>query len=255
MQGEYNVYVSSCQQKSYVYESFNIGQIEPLYSSEEIGQRLRDWGVEKYGSVDAFAKALEMPPNSLSRYFGGSVRLGADTLEKLAHLECDTNWLLTGRSKKDRDRNSADHAGAMKAMPVLGYFDADPDAPAQWEPTPGMFFPFLPGNYFGIVIRGDSMIHAELPNRRPGLSPDDLVIFERIRRPKNGDVVAVLLPDGERLVKVFLRKGPQVSLLSANRFRNYPGIELTEDVVLEWGVYLTHFPLDPALKRRIGLKD
>jgi SOS-response transcriptional repressor LexA len=68
-------------------------------------------------------------------------------------------------------------------------------------------------------------------------------------------VVAVLLPDGERLVKVFLRKGPQVSLLSANRFRNYPGIELTEDVVLEWGVYLTHFPLDPALKRRIGLKD
>ena len=98
------------------------------------------------------------------------------------------------------------------------------------------------------------MASSKLPSGPEGLYPDDLVIFEQGRTPKNGDVVAVELRGGKRVVKVFERKKDHTVILnSANRFRNYPGVQIRDDDEVSWGIYVNHFPLDEAFKRRMGI--
>lgn len=184
----------------------------------------------------------------------GRVGIGLVTLRKLQGLGADVDWLTTGHTKEISDRNEPVYAGELGFIPVYGYVDADPQAGEQFEVLENVHYPFFRGRFFALIIRGDSMIQAKLPSGREGLYPDDLVIFEQGRTPKNGDVVAVELRDGKRVVKVFERKKDHTVILnSANRFRNYPGFQIKEDEVVSWGIYVNHFPLDDAFKRRMGI--
>ena len=61
---------------------------------------------------------------------------------------------------------------------------------------------------FLLKVSGDSMIEA-------GILPGDLVIVDRSRAPKNGDVVVAEV-DGAWTIKHFRRQGEAVTLLPAN---------------------------------------
>lgn len=66
----------------------------------EIGQRLRDFAVKNFETIEAFAQAIDIPASSLrSIYFKGKSSPGAAILIKLLKLNCDINWLLTGATQ------------------------------------------------------------------------------------------------------------------------------------------------------------
>lgn len=254
---EYTVTNVVCQEQNTVVTKLNIG-LANIDERAQIAGRLKEFGQrltsKKHGWQKQFAALLEVPPQQMSNLLASRVGIGLATTEKLRRLGCDIDWLLTGRTKEAPDRNEPLYAGELSTIPVYGFVDADPDAGEQFEILENVHYPFFRGHFFALIIRGDSMIQAKLPSGREGLYPDDLVIFEQGRAPKNGDVVAVELRGGKRVVKVFERKKDHTVILnSANRFRNYPGFQIKEDEVVSWGIYVNHFPLDDAFKRRMGI--
>jgi len=71
-----------------------------------------------------------------------------------------------------------------------------------------------PESSFLLQVSGDSMIGE-------GIREGDLVIVEKGREPRNGDVVVAQV-DGEWTMKYFRKQGKQVRLEAANP--NYPPI-------------------------------
>ena len=60
----------------------------------EIGEKIRFWGVNKFGNVTLFAEALEMGLPNLHKYLKGNRDPGLVVLKKLHNLGCNINWLL-----------------------------------------------------------------------------------------------------------------------------------------------------------------
>ncbi len=73
----------------------------------DIGQKLREFGISKYGSIKEFARALDIQPPSLQRYLKGDQLPGGTFLSKLLNLGCDINWLLSARESSIK--NNADN--------------------------------------------------------------------------------------------------------------------------------------------------
>ncbi len=77
-----------------------------------------------------------------------------------------------------------------------------------------------PESSFLLRVSGDSMIGA-------GIMDGDLVVVERNRQPKNGDIVLAEV-DGQWTMKYFRRKGADVVLVAANPA--YPEIHPREEL-------------------------
>lgn len=73
-----------------------------------------------------------------------------------------------------------------------------------------------------VKVTGDSMAEA-------GIRPGDLVIVERGREPKSGDVVIAEV-DGQWTMKYYFKKGREVVLKAANR--KYPDVRPREELVV-----------------------
>lgn len=72
-----------------------------------------------------------------------------------------------------------------------------------------------PEQNYMLKVTGLSMIEA-------GIAPDDLVIVDREKEPKNGDIVVAEV-DGNWTMKYWQKKGNKITLLPANK--DYPPIE------------------------------
>ena len=66
------------------------------------------------------------------------------------------------------------------------------------------------GQYFGLKVKGDSMIEA-------GINEGDTVIIKRSDTADNGKIVVALIDEQEAMLKRIRRKGKTVALESANR--------------------------------------
>ena len=66
------------------------------------------------------------------------------------------------------------------------------------------------GEYFGLKVKGDSMIEA-------GINDGDTVIVKKSNTADNGKIVVALIDDHEAMLKRIRRKGKAVALESANR--------------------------------------
>ena len=66
------------------------------------------------------------------------------------------------------------------------------------------------GEYFGLQVKGDSMIEA-------GINEGDTVIVKKSNTAENGKIVVALIDDHEAMLKRLRRKGKTVALESANR--------------------------------------
>ncbi len=66
------------------------------------------------------------------------------------------------------------------------------------------------GEYFGLKVKGDSMIEA-------GINDGDTVIIKKASSADNGKIVVALIDDHEAMLKRIRRKGKTVALESANR--------------------------------------
>ena len=97
-------------------------------------------------------------------------------------------------------------------LPVLGHVVAGFPTPAEEELRDLLSFDeYLitrPDSSFILKVSGDSMINA-------GILPGDLVIVEKGRNPKTGDIVIAEV-DGEWTMKYFRKEGRSIVLEAAN---------------------------------------
>lgn len=118
----------------------------------------------------------------------------------------------------EKDSNGKIIPKNLFAIPYFGLIKAGYPMPAENLPPDTLdlysFIFNMPGNIFCLSVRGDSMIDE-------GIRDGDMVIVEKGREVRNGDIVAANV-DGEWTVKYFQRKMGKVVLLPAND--NYPPI-------------------------------
>ena len=62
-----------------------------------IGERMRWFAKQKFGTLKKLADAMTISPQQLQQYISGKREPGSKVLIKLLRLGCDVNWLLGGR--------------------------------------------------------------------------------------------------------------------------------------------------------------
>jgi repressor LexA len=121
-------------------------------------------------------------------------------------------WVKNGLLYKDQN-GRFNLAEAVLGLPLLGTVEAGWPSAAEEELTDTMNLDeFLIHNReatYMLTVSGDSMIEA-------GINPKDLVLVERGRDPKDGDIVIAEIDSGWTM-KYFYKKGEQVSLVPANK--------------------------------------
>lgn len=109
-------------------------------------------------------------------------------------------------------------------IPQLGIIKAGYAAPADTLSDSSIdlyqYILDMPGTIFSLIVKGDSMIEE-------GINEGDMVIIEKGREARNGDVVAACV-DNEWTIKYFQKKNNDVYLVPANK--NYPIIEPRYDL-------------------------
>lgn len=72
-----------------------------LFTDEKIqagiGERMRWFAKQKFGTLKKLADAMDISPQQLQQYISGKREPGSKVLAKLLRLGCDVNWLLGGR--------------------------------------------------------------------------------------------------------------------------------------------------------------
>jgi SOS regulatory protein LexA len=111
-------------------------------------------------------------------------------------------------------------------LPLVGEIQAGFPSPAEEELRDVIsldeYLVTRPESSFILRVSGDSMIGE-------GIKPGDLVIVEKGREPKNGDVILAQV-DGEWTMKYFTKRGGRIVLESANE--KYPPIRPKEELRL-----------------------
>lgn len=67
----------------------------------DIGNRLRQFGEERFGNMKSFAGALGVSVQHLSPYINGKHIPGNKLQDRLRELRCDLTWLITGMTKEE----------------------------------------------------------------------------------------------------------------------------------------------------------
>ena len=68
-----------------------------------VGERIRDFALDKFASVSELARAIEMKPANLLAYVNGSREPGMVVLQRLARAGANINYILTGELSTDPD--------------------------------------------------------------------------------------------------------------------------------------------------------
>ncbi|HRR41314.1 MAG TPA: transcriptional repressor LexA [Syntrophales bacterium] len=109
-------------------------------------------------------------------------------------------------------------------LPLVGEIQAGFPSPAEEELRDLIsldeYLITRPESSFLLKVSGDSMVGA-------GIMPGDLVIVEKGREPKNGDVILAQV-DGEWTMKYFSKRGGKIFLEAANA--KYPPIRPKEEL-------------------------
>ncbi len=226
-----------------------------MVKAGEISKRLKKWGLEEFGSLVGFARALGISQQSLYDYTSSRTLPGNKMQSRLRQLGCNVEWLMTGSP-----------AGAS-----LRRFSRERSAPGGWAKFEGRIVtsldgreelqlkgvtekagvPYRRGSFFCLEIVGDSLLSAvPLP-----VYPGDICIFESERHPKNGDIVAARLKRSRVVVRVVnYVSAHEVELSTANKHRNYPAIRVKKADLEHIGVLKSIMQLTGEEKKFFGIR-
>jgi len=159
-----------------------------------------------------------MPTYSeLTRLFGYSSKNAAFRLAK--------KLIDEGYVEKD-EQGRLMPKGERLGVPLLGYVQAGFPSPAEEELIDTLsldeYLIENPQASFMLKVSGDSMIDA-------GIHEGDIVIVERGRNPKNGDMVLANV-DNDWTLKHYRKRGKDIELVPANK--NYPVIRPQGELIL-----------------------
>jgi transcriptional regulator with XRE-family HTH domain len=221
--------------------------------NKKIGQRLKAWGIDHYGSLVDFARALGITPQTLNGYTSRRILPGNKMQTRLRQLGCDVESLMTGAPLVVT-------AQARGITPTLGWAKYEGrivptlSGKEKWEHkkvSKGAGIPYRRGDFFCLEVSTDSLLTAEPAPIYPG----DICVFEANRQPQIGDVVAVKLKDNKFMVKVIERVSQsKLRLSAANRYRSFPGIEVKKSEIESLGVLRSKVQLSVDEKRFFGIK-
>lgn len=137
-----------------------------------------------------------------------------------------TNLERRGVVERDRLGRLVPTAFLKGGLRLLGSVAAGFPSPAEEELVDTLsldeFLVVKPDASYLVKVTGDSMVDA-------GIHPGDLVIVERGREPRHGDIVIAEV-DGEWTMKYFERKRRGVVLRAANK--KYPPISPRKELVV-----------------------
>ncbi|GMU86289.1 MAG: hypothetical protein AMXMBFR48_15310 [Ignavibacteriales bacterium] len=209
----------------------------------QVGIRLKEFGKEKFGQLKVFAENLGISQQSLtSAYLSGRSLPGAELLLKLVNMGCDITWLLTGQERTsppapllDKERGAGDGKERGKGgfeYPVVSIIGAGEVIPFDNEVEEYVLFPYKHKNCVALRVQGDSMI--------PFIEDGDIVLVDLVKRPNQGDIVAVRTKAGEQFVKKLMvveRNKKTFHLFSLNpayplRAFNFDEVETVKKVVM-----------------------
>jgi SOS-response transcriptional repressor LexA len=166
----------------------------------------------------------------------------------LRRIGCDVELLMTGGSKDEKIYR-------LGTVPFLGRTAANPIGKKSFEESEDQRpIPFFEGNFFALIVEGDSLINAPSGDHSFEIYPGDIVIFQAGMQPTNGDIVAVQLKDNRRMVKILKHLSrDEVDLQSPNKFRNYPAILVKKSQIARFGVLAGRVTLSAGDRRRLGI--
>jgi transcriptional regulator with XRE-family HTH domain len=84
--------------------------------------KLRSFGESKFGSIRAFAEAMEMKPPSIQKYLSGESMPGFFIMQRLAKHGCDINWLVDEEDERSFEQLEKDKT--IKKIADTYYQDA-----------------------------------------------------------------------------------------------------------------------------------
>jgi transcriptional regulator with XRE-family HTH domain len=226
-----------------------------------IGQRLRKFGLGRYGSIKEFAKAMRMSPPGLQQYLADKREPGTPVLQRLIKLGCDVEWLMTGQTAAAqasgivREQGAAYDAGSREeGARFIGRMRMTLNGKETLDSKgirPGAAVPLFTGSCFSLEVGGDLLVDAEPIAIQPG----SICVFEEGKAPKAGSVVALRLKDGRRFVRVVRKiSRTTLDLGAANKYRDYPDVKVKKSEISEMGVLTGKIELTEEMKRRFGLK-
>ncbi len=85
-----------------------------------LGEKIKEFGLKKFGSLKAFAEAVDKSPPDLSQYLGPNARRdpGAPLLKKLYDLGCDLNWLFADAGDKNTEKKVTYEDSTIKVLRI-----------------------------------------------------------------------------------------------------------------------------------------
>ena len=199
----------------------------------EIACRIEEFMRFKGWRKAEFARRMDIMPQNVNLYLTGKL----DPQNLFISLEregADVEYLLTGKTKE------AEIDSHTTFVPFLGRVIAGLDGKEffDYAGVPAHAgIPFYKGNFFALEIDNTTLLHVS-NDRVEGIYPGDICIFEQSKRPRNGDVVAVLLKQSnERIVKVYKQVSPAIiELHSANKYQEFPVRKVRDMEVAAYGI-------------------
>ena len=168
-------------------------------------------------TLEEVGEAVGVSKTTVMRWESGEIKnLRRDKIYKLAQILCIEPSVLMGW-KNDRD-NIVQISGAV---PVVGKIAAG--APILAEDNIVDYLPVTvrhPDEYFALIVRGDSMVNAGIPN-------GSQVLVHIQDYAENGQIVACRVNGDEATLKRFRQTGSTVLLMPENP--NYEPIIVPAD--------------------------
>lgn len=89
-------------------------------NKKEIGIRIREFLITKFGKLSLGAEKLEISPQNLNKYLNGKFVPGGEIISKLGEMGCDINWLLNIENVKESTQvNEVANAYTVKDEIIL----------------------------------------------------------------------------------------------------------------------------------------
>lgn len=202
---------------------------------ETIGDRIKQFAKDKYGSVSGLTREMGIGVTSLANYINGRSRPGAELQEKLRKLGADVEWIMTGkevataRAAWERAWYTSGLATTRTIDPPEGTFTKLMLSPAHCGDSVDIeegvsgeidMSKFHNKNTFYVQATGSSMTGADIHE-------GDMLLVDPKKEPRNGNIVLVSI-NGMVSVKRLKKNGEEVLLTPEHP--DYDPIPVTRDV-------------------------
>ncbi len=162
---------------------------------KKLSERLKEFGLSRYGSIKLFAHALEMQPSNLQAYLRGEREPGPVIIKKLSALGCDLNWLFNGEGFTE-DNTAADNPFTYRVDATIPAGKGEIVDLTDWVRSEVL--DYSPQEHALLVIDeefGYSMT--------PVIQPGDYVMYSYNSPAREGDLVAAKWDMTKGAVKIF----------------------------------------------------